>query len=90
MSAVATDASTVDVEHDGVKRSMAGVYRKELSTRRANNGTGAALDDSQLVTRIARLRRRNATLSDQFRSADKKALDQLEKGLPAHVTAEAD
>ena len=53
-------------------------------------GNGAPLDAAQLVARVVSLRRRNAALSLQFRAADKKALEQLEKGLPTHVTAEAD
>ena len=43
-----------------------------------------------MVSRMVSLRRRNAVMSPQFRSSDKKLLEQLENGLPRHVTAEAD
>ena len=43
-----------------------------------------------LTHRLVRLRRRNASLHARYRAADAAAIDELAKGLSAHVTLEAD
>ena len=74
---------------DVITKAVASMYRTELATGRSSRGKGASLDDSQMVVRLVRLRRRSATLHGRYRLADAKILEQLEKGLPGHVTVEA-
>ena len=90
MSVVVEETLLADDESKAMSKTLANAYRLELAAQRANRGKGAPLDAAQMVSRLVRLRRRSATLSSQFRAADKRVMEQLEKGLPAHVTVEAD
>ena len=86
--------SVVDCDTDGeskiVTKGLANVYRMELASQRSSRGNGPPLDASEMLKRVVRLRRRSATLPIRYRLADQKALEQLDRGLPSHVTVEAD
>jgi hypothetical protein len=43
-----------------------------------------------MTHRLVSLRKRNAALPARYQEADKKVLEELEKNLPKHITAEAD
>ena len=73
-----------------ISKQLAVQYRAELKTQTLSQGSGRPLEASEAVKRLVSLRKRNAALPARYREADKKVLEELQKNLPKHITAEAD
>ena len=62
-ASVASESESEVTPDSIISRETAMKYRKEVQTGRANRGTGAPLDASQIAFRVVSLGRRNASLS---------------------------
>ena len=72
-----------------ISKQTAHRYRKEVESGRANLGSGAPLEPTEIATRVVALRRRSRVMSAGRRASETKVLEQLEKTLPTHIVDEA-